>query len=156
PSCSPARNASTSLRPSIICSNCVFMYLPYLSKILSARFFSALRSAIDKFSFSFFGKNRDQKNREPLVAPDIHNPRPAALPHSFATPPDLPKPARPANHVPTLWVGCNECHDIRRLVLAKEFVGNGEVRRRLDNRLHNFSCSPLDTISQRELCAIGH
>src|SRR5215469_9623038 len=94
------------------------------------------------------GYVRNMKNRELLVAPDIHNPRPAALPHSFASHPDLPKPARPANHVPTFWVGCNECHEIRTLVLAKEFVGNGEVRRRLDNRLHNFSCTPLDTISQ--------
>ena len=30
----------------------------------------------------------------------------------------------------------------------KELVGNGEVSGRLDNRLHNFFCTPLDTMSQ--------
>ena len=99
-------------------------------------------------SLSHFSENRDQKNRKSLVTPDIYNPRTTTFPHPFACHPDLSKSARPADHVPTFWVGCDERYYVRTLVLTEELVGHGEIRRRLDNRLHNFSCTPLDTISQ--------
>jgi hypothetical protein len=32
----------------------------------------------------------------------------------------------------------------------EELVSNGEVSERLDDRLHDFSCTPLDTMSQED------
>jgi hypothetical protein len=126
------------------------------SKIRLARVLSALRSAMDRFSFSFFRKNRNKKNRKSLIAPDIHNPPPTAFPHSLARDPNLSKSARSTNQVSTLRVSRNQRYDVRTLLLAKELVGNREVSRRLDNRLHNplvlhwtpsvkQDCVPLDT-----------
>ena len=106
--------------------------------------------------FLILRKNRNKKNRKSLVAPDIHNTCPAAFPHSSACDPDLTKSARSSDQVSTFWVSRNQCHDVRTLPLAKELVGNREVSRRLDNRLHNSlvlhwtpcvkqNCAPLDT-----------
>src|ERR1700756_2520800 len=86
PSCFPARNALTSLRPSIICSNCVFMVSPQgLGNALE----NTVRPLLEPVAFRhrqvFFlilRKNCDQKNRESFVAPEIDNPRPAAFAHS--------------------------------------------------------------------------
>src|SRR5579871_1192448 len=146
PSCSPARNASTSLRPSIICSNCVFMLPPVGLENTIGTFLQRVALRHRQVSFLIFRKNRDEKNRKPFVTPDIHNPRPATLSHSFACNPDLSKSASSADHVSTLRVCRNECYDVRTLLLAKELAGNGEVSGRLDDRLHNVCCTPLDTI----------
>src|SRR5437667_2694260 len=48
--------------------------------------------------------NNDQKNRESLVAPDIHNPRPATFSHFFACNPHLSKTTRSADHISTLRI----------------------------------------------------
>jgi len=111
------------------------------SKILLARARSALRSAwssrYGQVFFLILGKNRNKKNRKSLVAPYIHNPGPTAFPHSSACDPDLSKSARSPYQVSTFWVSRNQCNDVSTLILAKELVGNREVGRRLDNRLHN-------------------
>jgi len=81
---------------------------------------------------------------------------PTAFPHSFARDPDLPKSARSSDQVSAFRVSRNQCHDVRTLLIAKEFVGNGKVSRCLDNRLHKFLCTPVDTKSQDKPGAIGH
>ena len=62
---------------------------------------------------------------------------------------DLSKPARSTNQISTFRVCRNERHDVRPLLLAKELVGNCEISGRLDNRLHIFVCTPLDTLESR-------
>src|SRR6266404_4855069 len=141
PSCFPARKASTSFRPFIICSNCVFMLSPMsLQNALENTIGSCpQRVALchGQVFFLILGKNRNKKNRKSLVAPDIHNPGPTALSHSLACDPDLSKSAGSPNQIPTFRVSRNQCYDVRTLLLAKELVGNREVSRRLDNRRHN-------------------
>src|SRR5258707_2229748 len=151
PSCSPARKASTSLRPSIICSNCVFMLPPVSLENTIGPFPYGVALCHGQIFFVILRKNGDKKNRKSLVAPDIHNPCPTAFPHSFACDPDLSKSARSTDQVSTFWVSRNECYDVRTLLLAKELVGNCEISRRLDNRLHKLSCTPLDTMSQAKI-----
>jgi hypothetical protein len=121
---------------------------------------------MDRFSFSFLGKTAIRKTGNSLVVPDIHHPGPTPFPHSLACNPDLSKSARSVlrirDHVSTFWVSRNQCHDVRTLLLAKELVGNREVSRRFDNRLHNslvlhwtpsvkYNCMPLDTNVLRRL-----
>src|SRR5208282_3933262 len=137
PSCSPARKASTSLRPSIICSNCVFMLPPVSLENTVGTFLQRVAFCHRQILFLILRKNRDQKNRKSLIAPDIHNPRPATLPHSFASNPGLSKPTGSADNVSTFRISRKKCHDICTLLLAKELVGNGEVSGRLGERLHN-------------------
>src|SRR5579864_4433793 len=156
PSCFPARKASTSLRPCIICSNCVFMLSPIGLENTIGPLLQHVALCHRQVFFLILRKNCDQKNRESLVSPDIHNPCPATLSHSLAWNPDLSKSARPSDQISTFWVCRNERHDVRTLLLAKELVGNCEIARRLDNRLHSLSCTPLDTMNQAKLYAIGH
>src|SRR5258708_37083171 len=94
-----------------------------------------VRSAIDKFSFSFFGKTVIRTTGH-LSLRQIYTTRaPPLFPHSFACDPDLSKSARSTDQVSTFWVSRNECYDVRTLLLAKELVGNCEISRRLDDRL---------------------
>jgi hypothetical protein len=100
-------------------------------------------------------KNRNKKNRESFITPDIHNPGPAAFPHPFTRDSDLAKPARSTDHLSTFRVSRNQCHDVSTLLLAKELIGNREVGRRLDNRLHNSIVLHWTPWSSK-LCAVGH
>ena len=127
PSCSPARNASTSFKPSIICSNCVFMLSPISLENTIGPFPYSVALCHRQIFFLILRKNGDKKNRKSLVSPDIHNPRPATFPHSFTCDPDLSKSARSTDQVSTLRVSGNECHDVRTLLLAEELVGNRGV-----------------------------
>src|ERR1700731_4267507 len=91
--CFPARKASTSLRPSIIRSNCVFMLPPVGLENTIRPFPWCVALCHQQIYFFILGKNGDKKNGKSLVAPDIHNPRPTAFPHSFTCDPDLSKSA---------------------------------------------------------------
>src|SRR5947209_5521775 len=105
---------------------------------------------MDRFSFSFFGKTVMRKTGS-LSLRQRHTTRAPPLSHSFPCHPDLSKSASSADQVSTFRVSRNECHDVRTLLLAKKLVDNREVSRRLDNRLHNSICTPLDTMSQRRV-----
>jgi hypothetical protein len=81
-----------------------------------------LRSAIERFSFSFFGKTAIRKTGN-LSLRQIYTTRaPPLFPHSFTCDPDLAKSAGSTDHVSTLRVSRNERHDIRTLLLAKELL----------------------------------
>jgi hypothetical protein len=125
------------------------------SKILLARVLSALRSAMDRFSFSFLGKTAIRKTGN-LSLRQIYTTLAPPLSPFPACDPDLSKSARSTHQVSAFRVSRNQCYDVRTLLLAKEFVGNREVSRRFDNRLHNslvlhwtpsvkYNCMPLDT-----------
>ncbi len=136
------------------------------SKILVARVLSALRSAMDRFSFSFFGKTAIRKTGNLSLrqiyttrAPPLF-PIPWRATRTFRNPP-VPVP-RISDQLSTFWVSRNPCYDVRTLLLAEELVGNREVSRRLDHRLHNSlvlhwtpsvksNCMPLDTNRLRRL-----
>ena len=126
--CFPARKASTSFRPSIICLNCVFMLSPISLENTIGPFPYSVALCHRQIFFLILRKNGDKKNRKSLVAPDIHNPGRTAFSHSFACDPDLSKSARSTDQVSTFWVSRNQCHDVRTLLLAKELVGNREGR----------------------------
>jgi len=87
-------------------------------KILSARFLSAFRSAIDKFSFSFFGKTVIRKTGKSLVAPRYTQPERRRFPPFRDA--DFSKSTSSTDHVSTFRVSRSECHDIRTLLLAKK------------------------------------
>jgi hypothetical protein len=146
PSCSPARKASTSFRPSIIRSNCVFMLSPVSLENSVGPFLQRVALRHRQVFLLILRKHCDQKNRKSRVAPDIHNPCPAAFSHSLPCNPDFSKPARSTDNVSTFRVRRYQRHNVRAFLLAKEFVGNGEISRRLDNRLYRFICTPMDTL----------
>src|SRR5208282_2449418 len=78
--------------------------------------------------------------------------RPATFPHSLPCDTDLSESTRSTDHITSFRVCRYERHDVRPLLLVKELVGDGEISRRLDDRLHSFLCTPLDTITSRRMC----
>src|SRR5260370_13116084 len=120
------------------------------SKILLARVVSAFRSAMDRFSCSFFGKTAIRKTGN-LWLRQIYTPRaPPLFPipwratRTFRNPP-VPVP-RISDHLSTFRVSRNQCHDVRTLLLAKELVVNLERSSRLAHRLDIalvLHCTPL-------------
>jgi hypothetical protein len=83
------------------------------------------------FSFSFFGKTGNLSLRQIYTtrAPPL-SPIPLRATRTFRNPPV------PRIRSPHSGSAATQCHDVRTLLLAKELVGNREVSRRLDNRLH--------------------
>src|SRR5258707_6833407 len=113
PACFPARKASTSFRPFIICSNCVFMLSPVgLENTIGP---SPQRVALchGQVFFLILGKNRNKKNRKSVVAPDIYNPGPTAFPHSLSCDPNLSKSAGSPDQISAFQVTRNQCYDVR-------------------------------------------
>src|SRR5271168_4658565 len=110
---------------------------------------------MDRFSFSFFGKTVVRKTGSLSLrqiyttrAPPLF-PMPLRATRTFRNPP-VPRIKSP--HSGSAATSAT----MSALFLAKEFVGNREVSRRLDHRLHNFlvlhwtpsvkyKCVPLDT-----------
>src|SRR5580704_18554472 len=104
--------------------------------MLLARVLSALRSAMDRFSFSFFGKTVIRKTGN-LSLRQIYTTRaPPLFPIPLRATRTFRNPPVPRIRSPTFRVSRNQCHDVRALLLAKELIGHREVSRRLDNRLH--------------------
>src|SRR6266446_10982949 len=102
------------------------------SKILLARVLSALRSAMDRFSFSFLGKTAIRKTGNLWLrqiyttrAPPLF-PIPWRATRTFRNPP-VPVPPIGNQHS-TFRVSRNQYYDVRALLLAKELLGNREVK----------------------------
>src|ERR1700687_5085682 len=76
------------------------------------------------------GEDSNEEGGKFIIAPDIHNPRPAALAHTLARHANLPKSARPRHHIAALRIRCHHCHNVVTLPLAQDLAGESDVRRR--------------------------
>ena len=120
--------------------------------MLSARLFSALHSAIDRFSFSFFGKTVIRKTGNLSLCQIYTTRAPPLFPVPLRATRTFRNPPVPRMTFSTFRVCRNQRDDVRTLFLAKQLVGNSEISRRLDHRLHSVVCTPLDTLGSRENC----
>jgi len=93
-------------------------------------------------------ENRDQEDGKLLAAPHVNNARASAFSHSFAGNPDFAKSTSSPNHISAFRVRRNQSDDIGPLFLAKQLIGHPEISRCLDDSLHIFLCTPLDTFCQ--------
>jgi hypothetical protein len=122
-------------------SNAVFIvYLlmilfPVTVKNIFSTLLQSIALGLRQIRLLVLGEDSNEKDGKFVVAPDLDNPCPTTLAHTFAPHANLPKSTRPRHHIAALRILCNHCYNIVTLPFAEELASEGDVRRCFDNGL---------------------